>query len=207
MVDDQTIFGTQGDDTIVGSEDHDTLIGEEGDDTLTGGAGHDTFIYDARDGNDTITDFTSAEDKIDFSSILGVTGFDDLTITADGDDVLIDLGGYGGGEIRLQNVDITNLDADDFIFGKLPSDVNLVKGTEGDDTLDGGEGSDIIYGGKGDDAIDGGEGRDFIYGGANNDWIEGGAGDKAAALRSARKNTQPDSTGLISMKGERHVLA
>ena len=37
----------------------DTLTGGVGDDTLTGGAGDDVFVYDANDGNDTITDFNA----------------------------------------------------------------------------------------------------------------------------------------------------
>ena len=46
--------------SIVSTEaSDDTLTGGVGDDTLTGGAGDDVFVYDANDGNDTITDFNA----------------------------------------------------------------------------------------------------------------------------------------------------
>ncbi|MBX9792556.1 MAG: hypothetical protein K2Y37_26950, partial [Pirellulales bacterium] len=48
-----------------------------------------------------------------------------------------------------------------------------ISGTCGDDVIDGGEGSDIIYGGAGNDQIDGAEGDDVIYGGRGNDIING----------------------------------
>lgn len=42
-------------------------------------------------------------------------------------------------------------------------------GNEGDDTIDGGAGNDMIFGGEGDDVIDAGTGRNFVDGGAGAD--------------------------------------
>ncbi len=47
---------------------------------------------------------------------------------------------------------------------------------EGNDTVDGGGGDDIIYGGAGNDYLSGGAGWDRIYGGAGDDVLSGGAG-------------------------------
>jgi VCBS repeat-containing protein len=64
------LYGGSGSDTISGGNSNDVIIGGYGADTLTGSAGNDTFVYlDARDTNDTITDFTSGADKIDLSAI------------------------------------------------------------------------------------------------------------------------------------------
>ena len=63
------LYGGSGTDTISGGNNNDTIIGGYGADNLTGSNGNDTFVYlDAKDTNDTITDFTSG-DKIDLSAI------------------------------------------------------------------------------------------------------------------------------------------
>src|SRR6185436_6296300 len=66
-------------DTINGGAGNDLLVGGAGGDNLTGGIGSDTFAYTAATdssqgvGNfDTISDFTHAVDKIDFTNIAGI---------------------------------------------------------------------------------------------------------------------------------------
>ncbi len=63
---------------------------------------------------------------------------------------------------------------------------NSIKGTEGDDKLNGGYhndrmfglgGNDSLKGRQGNDFLDGGAGRDKLYGGRGNDTLSGGAGD------------------------------
>ena len=122
---DDTVHGDEGNDTLYGGEDNDRLYGGEGsdeliggsgDDTLTGGAGADTFVFTAGHGNDMIRDFTDGEDTIDLTAITDIIGFEDLTITADGNNAVIDLSAHGGGTIRLENVDVSDLDSSDFDF-------------------------------------------------------------------------------------------
>ena len=98
--------------------------GTSGDDTLRGSWGDDTFIFAAGHGNDTITDFTDGEDAIDLTAISGISGFQDLTIAADGSAAVIDLTEYGGGTIRLENTDVTDLDTEDFVFSAPPVSVS-----------------------------------------------------------------------------------
>ena len=142
---DDTISGAGGNDTLYGKQGSDTLYGDHvetsirtdggdepldggaGDDTMWGGAGDDTFVFQASHGNDTIKDFTNGEDTIDLTQITGITAFDNLTITADGTTAVIDLSDYGGGEIRLENVAVANLDAEDFNFYEPLAD----SGTDG----------------------------------------------------------------------------
>ncbi|WP_026870541.1 calcium-binding protein [Inquilinus limosus] len=177
--------GTDGKDTLVGGAGNDRFFGRGGDDTLTGGGGNDIFVFDARAfGQDTITDFNDG-DKIDLSPLY-ITDFDTLKhfMKQDGDDVVITFG-YGMMEaippdppwpnnevIRLKNVSLDSLSADDFVFdtSTTPRSVN---GTTFDDALFGGNGNEWIDGGNGNDVVFGGGGDDRIYQGVR---VDGGAG-------------------------------
>ena len=63
---------------------------------------------------------------------------------------------------------------DDFLVGGVGSD--RIKGGSGDDVISGGAGNDRIFGGRGNDTIDGGDGSDRIDGGRGDDRIDGGSG-------------------------------
>lgn len=60
--------GGAGADTISGGEGVDTIIGGLGDDTLTGNDGADIFLYTAKAGLDTITDYNTGIDILQFST-------------------------------------------------------------------------------------------------------------------------------------------
>lgn len=82
-----TISGDKGNDILNGAAGDDTIIGGVDSDTLSGGEGADVFVYNAGDGNDKITDYTS-EDRI---SIKGDTVSD---INYSGNDVVFTLEKY-----------------------------------------------------------------------------------------------------------------
>ena len=69
------------------------------------------------------------------SRIGGISGFEDLTITADGNDAVIDLSDHGAGTIRLQNTSVDDLDATDFLFDLPPASVEDGGWTELGSTL------------------------------------------------------------------------
>ena len=90
-----SINGGNGDDTINGGGGNDTITGGAGADELTGGAGADTFVFAAGSLGatpsatlfETITDFGTGADKIDFGATLLTPGSDagtNLTVNADG---------------------------------------------------------------------------------------------------------------------------
>ena len=58
---------------------------------------------------------------------------------------------------------------------------NVVRGTEGDDTLYGTPGNDLIVGLGGDDLLIGLDGNDVLLGGTGDDILEGGSGDDLLA--------------------------
>lgn len=106
-----TLIGGGGRDTLLGGAGADRLDGGKGADVLTGGGGRDRFVFAAGDGADRITDFRDRTDRIEFRS--GAESFDDLTLTQQGDDVLIR---HVRGTIRVEDADLGDFDATDFIF-------------------------------------------------------------------------------------------
>ena len=103
------LWGEAGDDLLEGGDGDDFLRGWIGDDTLVGEGGADTFVVEALPGTDTIADFISGEDAI---GLKGGLSFADLSVTSDGTDTTIAL----GGDILaiLEGVDVAPT-ADDFV--------------------------------------------------------------------------------------------
>lgn len=179
-----SLLGGRGDDTLSGGSDNDYLDGEWGDDVLTGGDGADTFRFysddwdDIRDGtadlwgNDTVTDFDPSEDTLHFAGRI-VRDLDDFTITESGGNTTLTTD--WGDSVTLLNVSADEL-ADTDIRYRLG--VRLVgtdqQATDGNDTLTGDAGENIIYGLEGNDVINGGDGHDYLRGFAGNDSINGG---------------------------------
>ena len=117
------LYGGEGDDALTGGAGVDRLFGGDGDDRLsggqdndrlTGGEGADRFVFDANIGNDIIDDFEDGVDAIEF--MIEAFGFDDLAISQDGDDAVIET---EGGQIRILDMDAANLDESDFQFNGL----------------------------------------------------------------------------------------
>ena len=132
-----SLYGRAGADTLTGgtANDHlygdngtnvgDILNGGEGNDYLYGGtntggwAERDQFVFDADWGADRIFDFAdNSFEKIDFSSIAGITQRSDLTITDGAGYALISYTDGGGwtGTIRVDGVTAADLQNSDFIY-------------------------------------------------------------------------------------------
>ena len=194
------LVGGEGNDSIYGGDGLDLIFGGAGDDHLEGGAGSDSFHFASGHGTDTIGDFDASEDSI----LLG--GFDGDALTwdvlqgkftevTDADDAVvatvIDLTEWGGGTIRLEGVSLASLTEDNFEFrdafdpeeppftvnNMLPQRGQVDIGSDGNDTLDGGTGFDVLLGAEGDDSIDGGAGDDWLLGGEGADTLAGGEGN------------------------------
>ena len=224
------LFGGSGSDRLDGGPGADRLHGGDGDDrlkadasnrglgddTLDGGAGADRFVFDLGEDSDTIRDFSFVDDVIDLLGINTLTSFDELQpyITADGDATVIDLTTYHGGTIRLDGVDPTGLDADNFellvwrygdegdniLIGELFD--NNIDGLGGNDTIVGGHGFDQIVGGSGDDTLTGRYGEDtFIFAaGHGNDTITD------FAMEVSNPAAPPPDGGPIPFHGEMDVI-
>lgn len=71
-----TLMGGAGDDFLYGGRGDDVLDGGDGNDRLMGGSGADTFRLSG--GVDRVSDFAVGVDRLDPSSVLNLTGVDDI---------------------------------------------------------------------------------------------------------------------------------
>ena len=218
--DDDRLFGAGGEDTLDGGAGADRLSGDMGNDVLTGGSGNDLFVFEAGDGNDTITDFTRGEDQIDLASFNLSTAQLNAALgaaTPITGGVRLDLSGHGGGTIDVLGASAPN--AADFIGIRPPppppappptprpdpepepepESPNI--GTEGNDSLIGEGTDDTFHGGAGDDTIRGGDGNDTAQGGAGNDSVNGGAGNDAL-LGNSGTDTLTGGDGQDTLWGQ-----
>jgi Ca2+-binding RTX toxin-like protein len=116
---DDELSGGLGKDVVIGGDGNDVINGWGGNDVMTGGNGIDVFIFRAGDGKDKITDFETGganHDVIDLREYEGLDAFSDIkgAMKQSGDDVLIELAGKT--DIRLQDVELSDLTGDHFLF-------------------------------------------------------------------------------------------
>ncbi len=113
-------------------------------------------------------------------------GINGNVLTGSGDDNVTATGSLSG-FVRLGNGDDTfdstgSSDARIVVAGQGNDTMtggsgdDLLRGEGANDEINGGDGNDILDGGKGRDVINGGAGDDMIYGGNGNDTLTGGAG-------------------------------
>jgi len=166
---DDTLIGGNGNETLDGDDGADTLIGVNGDDVLDGGDGDDQLFGDLLvDGNDTLMG-GSGNDRLE-----GLGGNDTL-VGGDGDDTL----DGGDGIDTLMYASTTNSIRVNLLAGTASggeagsdrvSNVEIVIGGDGDDTLIGDAGDNILDGGVKVDSLDGGADDDTLDGGADVDF-------------------------------------
>ena len=208
------LLGTDGDDRLDASF-HIRLFGNRsreptGNDTLEGGLGNDRmeahdnpyihdespdiFVFGPGHGDDTVSgDFEASDGAQD---LIDLSGFGARAPTwaqlsqhfyRNGDDVTIDLRDFGGGFIRVSNVDpaLTPAHFQGLSGSPPPSPApaptptgapspprtleghytHTVAGTPGEDRLYGTPGNDVLTGGAGRDLLAGGDGNDLLLGG------------------------------------------
>ncbi len=108
----ENVIGSDDADVIIGSDAANILNGGGGDDALTGGEGEDTFTFEGLFGNDSVTDFESGIDRLDFSDF-GPDFAEALVVSQDGDDALLTFS--SDASVRLEGVNSADLTDDDFI--------------------------------------------------------------------------------------------
>ncbi|MDE4135094.1 PA14 domain-containing protein [Phaeobacter sp. QD34_3] len=149
-----SLLGGDGDDTLDSGNGLDTLNGGTGDDLLIDGLGQTNFVFSTERalndgsgveigqtlgfGNDTIDGFSFDLDRIDLRGVEGIDSFDDLTITQDGGDTLIDT---GVGTIRVLDTDHREFGVFDFLGLDAPTSGSITAShfnlpTTGDRLLD-----------------------------------------------------------------------
>ena len=188
--DDDLLYGdlknetaSDGNDTLFGDVGNDALWGSSGDDLLNGGEGSD--VLNGGSGVDTI-DYSS-----ETSSVIVDMASKYLAYTSTGNDTLY----------NVENV--IGSDFDDRLIGN--SDVNILSGGAGNDSVFGWYGDDVIHGNDGNDTLFGdwkdsslADGNDVIYGGAGNDIIIGNDGADQLYGGDGVDFIYADSIGTVS---------
>jgi Ca2+-binding RTX toxin-like protein len=179
---------------IDGGDDADELHGSRNADLLNGGDADDRIYHSA--GNDVVSGGNGNDEYI----VVGTSGDDVVSLVAKLDPAT---GNYpvrylvNGVEVgQLNDIDvetatIDGLDGNDVMtvnFGKQAvKQVHLIggkgndtldaRGFQGQATLDGGDGDDMLYGGDSNNTINGNAGNDTIVGGNSPNVIDGGDGN------------------------------
>jgi len=125
-----------------------------------------------------------------------------LTSAQEGDDqpltaLVIDTRGFWRAGVDLDHIDFAAISGKITIGGILGNGkgnqylvadgaVQTLNTGDGDDVVHAGGGDDSIDGGAGNDRLFGDDGNDYITGGAGDDWIDGGAGSDTVRLSGTR---------------------
>ncbi|MGL5083495.1 MAG: beta strand repeat-containing protein [Microcoleaceae cyanobacterium] len=208
-----------GENTLEGGDGNDTILAASQDDLMLGGAGDDSLagpfkVMDGGDGDDTLAGnlFTLTDVTTRFEVNLNGGDGDDFIrgafVTAGGTLVNVLDGGLGNDTLILNTTNdklVGVLDGNDSIVagGLAPAGVfelldtlgnNTLVGSNGDDSLRTGDGSDFLQGGTvvaasgtipgilesigaGDDTLVSGAGNDYLFGGTGTDFLIAEAGD------------------------------
>ena len=187
-------------DIVEGGPDNDTLHGEGGNDLLGGSAGDDTI--EGGDGDDEIRGDSTYDALGDAKSAVPTEHGDDTLDGNDGNDTIF---GEGGNDTILGG------DGDDLIHGDISADALYYftaagHAWRGDDTINGGNGSDSIFSGAryvnvalgndsgGYDTVSGDAGDDVIIMFSGSGDLSGGAGADSIDVWA----TDPSSTTTVA---------
>lgn len=187
--------------------------GGKGNDIIKAGFSGDGYLYNQGDGKDIIYDYGDGAfdaENTDYDGFISgrndVIAFgnninpEDLTFTKSANDLIITIGNNldnpeNPGQIIIKNhfhsSNNYQIEMLTFADGSQISTASLIqinglKGTTANDTLNGtieddqlfGQaGNDKLYGKDGNDLLNGGEGNDYLYGEAGNDTLIGGQGN------------------------------
>ncbi|MDB6142883.1 MAG: von Willebrand factor [Pseudomonas sp.] len=122
--------------------------------------------HDVTTGNDTVNVGTG--DDIVFGDGINLPG-----VTGAGYDALQ---AFVGTQNHIATADVTTKDVHQYITEHV-SAFDISGAHDGNDTLLGGDGNDILFGQGGTDNLDGGKGNDTLLGGTGTDVLRGGMGD------------------------------
>jgi Ca2+-binding RTX toxin-like protein len=183
-----TLKGLAGNDTLQAYQGNDTLIGGAGDDGLYGHLGDDTYVWNTGDGNDTIYEGGTGNDKILFGAGIEV---EDVRLWINGQDLILYV---GGNSITVSSHFNSNLQyrVESAVFAdsavvNLASNLTFT-GTSSAETVYGTANADTLYGLAGNDSLMANQGNDTLIGGTGDDGLYGSAGDDAYVWNSGDGN-------------------
>jgi VCBS repeat-containing protein len=176
----EIIRGLAGSDQIYAGDGDDIIDGGAGDDLLEGGHGNDTYLFSRGSGHDTINNFESDLNSVDTIEFNADVLPDDVIVQRSGDDMILAIkgtedrvtvkNGFYESYYRIDQICF----ADGTTWDYAAMQTLALKGTDGDDILEGGVADDVLDGKAGNDTLRGGNGSDtYIFGrGYGNDVAE-----------------------------------
>lgn len=185
------LIGGPGDDELRGNDSQsqdggegaDRLVGGTRADTLQGGAGRDV-VHAGRGADRVLGDPAGAAGWADVLD--GGAGADTVSYEDRATAVTVDLeatgaqGGHGEGDLLSGFESVTGGDGSDLLRGT--DGPNTLVATNGDDVLVGRGGPDYMLGSSGDNRLEGGPGDDWLDGVDGSDTYVGGPGDDRLVL-------------------------
>ncbi len=167
--------------SLRGTDFEDTITGGDGNDSLYGYDGDDLYIFNAGDGNDTISYETGGNDSIEVSG--------EVYLNNNGGSLYVYYGGEQGsydritiydqntGVAKIETINGMNVTGGLIITDRLGYNSGL-QGTDFEDTITGGDGNDELRGYGGDDLyiFNAGDGYDVIYDTLGSNALSLGAG-------------------------------
>ncbi|WP_282058878.1 calcium-binding protein, partial [Lentibacter algarum] len=167
---DDVVHGGSGDDRLYGGDGNDILDGGEGDDANYGGAGDDTIYAslgaDIEDGGEG-TDTYIIRDTLSYVPVIDLKLETAYLKGSDPD--------YSNSIANIENVQMLGGSSISIIGS---DDDNVIKGGAGSDNLEGGAGNDTLTGGEGNDTLEGGDGNDILISGMGDDLIYADGSDR-----------------------------
>ena len=173
------VMAGAGNDTVTTGDDADTIYGGAGDDVIDSGIDDDVVFGGS--GDDYIeaglgSDYVEGGDGND-TILAGIDAFSDYV----GDDPNLPFPGVNNPDGTPALSDPNTEDGQDTVYGGAGNDViftgddrDVIFGGTGDDTIHAGIDDDYVEGGEGNDSITGGHGSDTIYGNEGDDYINAG---------------------------------
>ncbi len=203
---DAAIDAGPGDDTIAAGAAYDRIDPGLGDDTVDAGPGDDVLVTAPGDGADVLEGGTG-------TNFDGRGSVDELAYSKRTAPVHVTLDdrandGAPGEHDMLAGIEVIGgTEGDDSLVGGAGRNSfdgrdgdDRIAGRGGDDTLDGGAGRDRVTGGTGEDAPVGGSGADLVVGGPGNDFAYGYGGDDTLLLGAGR-DTGNGTSGDDTIRG------
>jgi Ca2+-binding RTX toxin-like protein len=166
--------GGDGNDTVYGGDDRDVVLGDYGNDTLHGGNGDDELH--GENGDDRVHGDAGFDeiwaDAIQNDGDRDGQGADHYSGGADNDTVVY--ANYRSSGVSADPDGVTGDDGADGERDTIATDVEGIRGGQGNDTISGGPGTNFLSGAAGNDTVRGLGGEDYLSGDDGDDIVDGG---------------------------------